>query len=107
MSSNLTPSAILLPRYTLSMRFPIVLTLLVLCAACSPDEKDAVLKRCIDTSTRNNPGDATESQEERHDAIGADVASCMKVAGYRHDMADGKCVDDVDFNRYCYVRRRG
>jgi hypothetical protein len=31
----------------------------------------------------------------------------MKQAGYRHDMSGEKCIDDVDYNLACYVRRRG
>jgi len=91
------------------MRFPVVVAsvLVLFCAACSPDEKDATLKQCVETSTRENPPQQGQSAEEVHDAIGSDVADCMKAAGYRHDEADGKCIDDVDFNRYCYVHRRG
>jgi hypothetical protein len=51
-----------------------------------------------------NPGD---TEEQRHDRLGGQIASCMENLGYHHDnsaMTDERCVDDVDFNPYCYRR---
>ena len=73
--------------------------------ACSPDTTEADLQHCI-AAAPSKAGSATLSGEEAHDAVGAEAADCMKALGYRHDMAGAKCVDDVDFNRFCYVRRR-
>lgn len=50
---------------------------------------------------------ASDSAEVRHDKIGSEIADCMAKIGYRHDeatMTDERCVDDVDFNAYCYRR---
>ena len=73
-------------------------------SACSPDNNEADLQRCI-AQAPSRSGSATLSGEEAHDAVGAEAAECMKALGYRHDQASPKCVDDVDFNRFCYVRR--
>lgn len=75
-----------------------------LLAACSPDTREADIHKCIAQSPQT--GGPGMTSEEEHDAIGAEVADCMKGLGYRHDLADEKCIDDVDFNRYCYVKRR-
>ena len=75
-------------------------------SACSPGDSEADLQRCI-AKAPSKAGSATLSGEEAHDAVGAEAADCMKALGYRHDQASPKCVDDVDFNRFCYVRRRG
>jgi hypothetical protein len=77
----------------------------LLLAACSPDHSEADLQRCI-AQAPSKTGPTSLKGEEAHDAIGAEAADCMKTLGYRHDMASPKCVDDVDFNRFCYVRRR-
>jgi len=37
------------------------------------------------------------------------ITACMEKLGYRHDqgsMANAHCVDDVDYNPYCYARGR-
>ena len=73
-------------------------------SACSPDDSEADLQRCI-AKAPSRTGSATLSGEEAHDAVGAEAADCMKALGYRHDLASPKCVDDVDFNRFCYIRR--
>ena len=47
--------------------------------------------------------------EERHDEIGVEIAECMASKGYRHDnaaMADERCIDDVDYNAFCYRTQR-
>jgi hypothetical protein len=64
------------------------------------------LARCLAQGTDGNPTTAGSTPEEVHDAIGEDVAACMKQAGYRHDLADAQCIDDVDFNVHCYTKRR-
>lgn len=64
------------------------------------------MARCVIQGTNENPADAGATQEEMHDAIGEDVVTCMKQAGYKHDLADSECVDDVDFNIHCYTLRR-
>ena len=74
-------------------------------SACSPDNREADLQRCI-AKAPSKAGSATLSAEEVHDAVGAEAADCMAALGYRHDEAGAKCVDDVDFNSFCYVRRR-
>ena len=80
-----------------------------LLSACSRDNREADIKTCIATAQHDgSQGQPGESDEERHDRIGELVTSCMEQAGYRHDqisMADGRCVDDVDYNPYCYGRR--
>lgn len=81
-------------------------------SACSRDRREADTKECIASSqhlaAQGQFATPDESDEERHDRIGGDVAACMEKLGYRHDqssMADGRCVDDVDYNPYCYARR--
>jgi hypothetical protein len=92
-----------------------VLAVCGLLAACSRDNRQADIKMCIATAqhdaSQEQPGgqaQSGESDEERHDRIGGLVTTCMEQAGYRHDqisMADERCVDDVDYNPYCYARR--
>jgi len=83
-----------------------------LLSACSGDRREVDTKRCV-AQAQQNAGQAapsqSESAEERRDRIGDQVASCMEELGYRHDasaMANERCVDDVDYNPYCYRRRR-
>ena len=79
-------------------------------SACSRDNREADIKECI-ASSRNSAAQLAapgESEEDRHDRIGGEVAACMEKLGYRHDqisMAGERCVDDVDYNPYCYARR--
>ncbi len=86
---------------------------LLVCAAllsplpgCAPNHTPDQLASCVSKSTKNNPADTQASAEETHDAIGEDIIDCMKQAGYRHTLTDSQCIDDVDFNVHCYVRRR-
>ena len=72
---------------------------------CSKDQTPGQLATCIAQGTKNNPTNVGATQEEAHDAIGADVVECMKQAGYKHGLADSQCIDDVDFNIHCYTRR--
>jgi hypothetical protein len=88
------------------VRIGIAFSLSILGSSCSPDRKQADMDRCLSVAKTENTSDAGESKEETHDAIGATIVDCMKHAGYRHDLADGRCIDDVDFNSYCYVHRR-
>lgn len=81
-------------------------------SACSRDSRETDVKECIANSQKLAPqgqfAPPGESEEERHDRIGDEVAACMEKLGYRHDqssMAEGRCVDDVDYNSYCYARR--
>jgi hypothetical protein len=82
-------------------------------AACSRDTRSADMKICKEEAENKTPTSellylrSAASEEERHDTIGSDIAACMARKGYRHDeaaMADGRCVDDVDYNPYCYRR---
>ena len=83
-----------------------------LLAACGKDTRQADANGCIAdarqrTSQLNLPPNA--SAEEKHDKIGTEVAACMEEHGYRHDngsMTDERCVEDVDYNPYCYVKKR-
>ena len=88
-----------------------VLVLLQFLAGCAPDNRLSDIQRCTAEAQRKAAhGDlpylqASDSAEVRHDKIGSEIADCMAKSGYRHDqaaMADGRCVDDVDFNAYCY-----
>ena len=81
---------------------------------CSRDSRSEDMKLCTDDAIKKVPNSqllylrSAASAEERHDSIGSDIAECMGSKGYRHDsatMADGRCVDDVDYNPYCYRRR--
>jgi hypothetical protein len=94
----------------------LVTTLLALfSASCSRDSRQADIKQCIakvqQDASRGGLSDLdpSDDSETRHDKLGAVVAECMNEAGYRHqtfDMSDERCVDDVDFNPYCYRRSR-
>ena len=84
-----------------------------LVAACSRDIRAEDMKVCKEEAENETPTSqllylrSTISKEERHDSIGSDIAACMAGKGYRHDqavMADGRCVDDIDYNPYCYGR---
>ena len=95
----MTPLTRLIPRL-----FPLILIPAI--AACSPDGRDAALKKCVATAEQQTPRQSGQAADEWHDAVGEVVADCMKDAGYRHDMAGAECIDDVDFNKACYVPRR-
>ena len=80
-------------------------------SACSRDNRAADVKQCNANAQREVPeaqsASANESAEQRHDRLGGQIAVCMDNLGYRHDnsaMTDERCVDDVDFNPYCYRR---
>jgi hypothetical protein len=80
--------------------------------SCSRDNRAADIKQCIvkgETSQKEwDRFQTADSSEERHDHVGGLVAACMNDAGYRHadrDQADARCMDDVDFNPYCYRRK--
>lgn len=82
-----------------------------LLSACSRDSREADFKKCSGITLRSqtqasNPGD---TEEQRHDRLGGQIAACMESLGYLHDngaMTDERCVDDVDFNPYCYRRAK-
>ncbi len=76
------------------------------CAACSPDNRRPDLAACVQQAQRDAPQVKDQSAEEAHDAQGDIVRDCMKSAGYRHDTAGEKCLDDIDFSADCYVRKR-
>jgi hypothetical protein len=83
-----------------------------LMSACSRDNREADVKQCSATAQRQvsqaPSASASESAEARHDRLGGEIATCMEKLGYRHDnsaMTDQRCVDDVDFNPYCYRHR--
>ena len=84
-------------------------------ASCSRDNRVSDIKQCIAEVQREASSGAMndlqpdDSSEERHDKLGAYVVTCMSKAGYGHanfEMSDARCVDDVDFNPYCYRRTR-
>ena len=85
-----------------------------LIAACSRDGRAADIKQCVAEAQQETAHgrlsyllSATDNAEVRHDKIGGAVADCMGKSGYGHsnrEMADERCVDDVDFNPYCYGR---
>lgn len=89
-------------------------TLICLLAACSRDSRATDIKQCIAKVGRDASQGrlsyalgTAENAEDRHDKMGAVVVSCMEEEGYQHDagaMADARCVDDLDFNPYCYRR---
>jgi hypothetical protein len=89
--------------------------MLTLClSACSRDNRSGDIKICTADAEKKVPNSqllylrTAAGEEERHDNIGAGIAECMASKGYRHDeaaMADERCVDDVDFNPYCYRQR--
>ena len=84
--------------------------------ACSRDNRQADVKQCSLEAQRHllqdqstNGAFAGLTKDDRHDAIGGMIAACMESHGYRHGegaMTDGRCVDDVDYNPYCYERSR-
>ncbi len=78
----------------------------VLIAGCSPDRTAADIGKCISKAQEEAPNSDGLTREEVRDAIGSMVGDCMKDLGYRHEMTAEKCIDDVDFNATCYVRRR-
>jgi hypothetical protein len=82
-----------------------------LVSGCTRDNREADVKQCTATSLREasqtQTADAAESVDERHDRLGGQIAACMENLGYHHDdgsMTDERCVNDVDFNPYCYRR---
>ena len=83
----------------------VVLGVVLTVSACSPDSREADLRHCVGAAPSKS-GSTSLTGEEAHDAVGAEAADCMKLLGYRHDLAGPKCVDDVDFNSFCYIRRR-
>ena len=87
---------------------------IALIAACSRDSRASDIQRCVDEVQRKTTQGQlsyllsdTDSSEVRHDKIGGVVSDCMEKLGYGHtnrEMSDKRCVDDVDFNPYCYGR---
>ena len=80
---------------------------------CSRDRRSEDIRVCTEEAQKKVPTSqllylrSVTSKEERHDSIGSDIAECMGGKGYHHDgaaMAEGRCVDDVDYNPYCYRR---
>jgi hypothetical protein len=93
------------------VQVPIALCPLI--TGCAPDSRSEDIKICTEEAQKKVPTSqllylrSVVSEEERHDSMGSDIAECMGRKGYRHDeaaMADGRCVDDVDYNPYCYRR---
>ena len=72
-------------------------------SSCSADHRQADIKKCIAKAGTEVIRQDGQSLEEVHDAIGGYIVDCMEDLGYRHDMADEKCIDDVDFTAVCYV----
>lgn len=102
-------------KFTAMALWALALTLpICFSAACSRDNREADMKQCVANTQRDAAQgklklqmENAETPEERHDAIGRVVAACMKHAGYKHvgsDLADARCVEDVEFNPYCYRR---
>ena len=94
--------------------FPISALFVASCgllSACSEDNREADIKRCVAQAQQGAEQAApsqSESAEERHDRIGEQVVACMEELGYRHDsgaMANERCIDDVDYTSSCYRRR--
>ena len=87
---------------------------IALIVACSRDSRANDMQRCIaEVQRKTTQGQLSyllsdsDSGEVRHDKIGGVVSDCMEKLGYGHtnrEMADERCVDDVDFNPYCYRR---
>lgn len=73
---------------------------------CAPDHRQADIKACVAGAQRDSSRAQGESDEQYHDQVGELVVDCMKEAGYRHDMSSEACLDDVDYNPACYIRRR-
>ena len=94
------------------LRAALFLVLAASLAACSRDKRETDIKACIAEAQQPQPDysiPANESAEDQHDRIGSLAAVCMQQRGYRHDdrsMTDQRCVDDVDYNPYCYVKIR-
>ena len=94
------------------VRAALFLVLVASLAACSRDRREPDIKACIAEAQHPQPDysiPANESAEEKHDRIGGLTAACMQQRGYRHDdrsMTDQHCVDDVDYNPYCYIKAR-
>jgi hypothetical protein len=92
----------------------LALTLAIsLISSCSRDNRQADIKQCMAEAEKDAAAGITpdlspaDAGEVRHDKLGAAVAACMSKEGYGHanfDMSDQRCVDDVDFNPYCYQR---
>ena len=84
--------------------------------ACSRDNREQDLKQCtleiqhqLSQERASQTSLADQSAAERHDAVGGMIAACMEKRGYRHGggaMASEHCVDDVDYNPYCYQKSR-
>ena len=72
--------------------------------ACAPDHSRDDLAKCVAQNPKSPLAQDQSTPEELHDAMGETVAECMKRAGYKHDQSGPKCINDVDFNQYCYVR---
>lgn len=85
------------------VRSVVLISIFFLLASCSPDHRDEDVRTCI--AMYPPSGQSQGRSEEMHDTIGDQVAECMKSKGYRRDMADARCIDDVDFNKYCYAHR--
>jgi hypothetical protein len=85
--------------------------ILVQLSGCSHDNRQTDLRGCIakaEVQAKAYRQPVSETAQDRHDRIGIEVADCMKALGYQHDdgaMTEERCVDDVDYNFYCYVRR--
>ena len=84
-------------------------------AGCSRDNRNADIKLCTAEGEKKVPNSellylrTPASEEERHDDIGSGIAECMASKGYHHDngaMADERCIDDVDYNPYCYRKAK-
>jgi hypothetical protein len=85
-----------------------------LLTACSRDTRTTDINECTAQTQREMSNDpsasralANQSDEQRHDVIGNMISVCMEQRGYKHDdgaMTDGRCVDDVDYNPYCYLK---
>jgi hypothetical protein len=89
----------------------ILLAALISLAACSRDNREADIKKCISgaeyQAAHTLPRPNNETTEEHRDRTGDFVADCMEKVGYIQNnasSADARCVDDVVFNPYCYRR---
>jgi hypothetical protein len=92
----------------------LLVSALTFLTGCSKDTRTSDINACVaEIQHKASQGEqnyllgTADSAEERHDKIGGLVAGCMEKLGYRHanrDMTDERCVDDVDFNAYCYRR---
>ena len=86
-------------------RAVLLATVVTFVIGCSPDNRQADVKACVASSQKDTSRTAGQSDEDFHDQVGELVVDCMKEAGYRHDMSSEQCIDDVDYNSACYVRR--